>query len=73
MGASVSVPPAGLLDVRAVAERLNCSTRHVWRLRDSGAMPPPVELGSLVRWSSQSIETWIGKGCPPHRQRGGRT
>lgn len=59
------VPPE-LLDVRAVAALLGgCSTRHIYRLADSGRMPPPVKLGSLVRWRRAELEVWIAQGCPP--------
>jgi predicted DNA-binding transcriptional regulator AlpA len=57
-----------LLDVKAVASRLGCTPRHVWRMRDRGVLPPAVQLGWLVRWNSESIEEWIRRGCPPHRQ-----
>lgn len=63
--------PAKLLDVQAVAELLDCSTRHVYRLSDAGRMPAPVKL-ALVRWSQQSIERWIRGGCPTCRTRAGK-
>jgi excisionase family DNA binding protein len=63
-------PAAALLDVRAVAGLLGCSPRHVYRLSDSGHMPRPVRLGSLVRWSRQAVENWIGQGCPSCRGAG---
>ena len=53
-----------LLDVRAVARLLDCSTRHVYRLTDSDGMPTPVRLGALVRWNRNEIERWISAGCP---------
>ena len=53
-----------LLTVRDVAEMLNCSPRTVYRLSDSGRMPKPAKLGSLVRWPRQLIERWIEEGCP---------
>jgi excisionase family DNA binding protein len=56
---------ATLLDVRAVAQLLDCSTRHVYRMADSGKMPAPVRIGALVRWTRQSLESWIGGGCKP--------
>ena len=59
---------AKLLDVQAVAKILGCSTRHVYRLSDAGKMPAPLRLGSLVRWSRQSIEEWIAEGCPSCRR-----
>jgi len=71
-----TIPPAAsaskLLDVRAVAEMLGCSTRHVYRLADGGRMPAPVRLGTLVRWSRASIEGWVEAGCPSCRRGTGR-
>jgi excisionase family DNA binding protein len=69
------VPPdlaalAALLDVRAVAQLLDCSPRHVYRLADASRMPPPLRLGALVRWRRQEIEEWIAGGCKPCRQAG---
>ena len=52
------------LDVHQVAAALNCSVRHVHRLARTGCIPTPVHLGSLVRWESSSIATWIADGCP---------
>jgi excisionase family DNA binding protein len=43
---------------------LVCSTRHVRRMADSGRMPKPVKLGSLIRWPRAVIEQWIADGCP---------
>jgi predicted DNA-binding transcriptional regulator AlpA len=60
-----------LLDVRAVARLLDCSTRHIYRLADAGNMPAPVKLGALVRWQRtgpNGIETWIAAGCPAVRK-----
>jgi len=57
-----------LLDVRAVAQLLDCSPRHVYRLSDAGAMPAPVRLGALVRWRRQDIGDWLAAGCKPCRR-----
>ena len=71
----VSLAPGApqLLDVQAVAELLGCSTRHIYRLSDSGRMPAPVKLGSLVRWRATgpcSIAEWVDQGCPAVRRAG---
>jgi predicted DNA-binding transcriptional regulator AlpA len=58
---------AELLDVRAVAELLDASPRHIFRLSDAGKMPPPVRLGALVRWPRQAVRDWIAAGCPAVR------
>ncbi len=63
------VAPA-LLDVRAVAALLGCSTRHVYRLATAGELPPPVRVGRLVRWPRQSVLEWIAAGCKPVRHAG---
>jgi excisionase family DNA binding protein len=66
MSATLTQPPvaAGLLDVHAVAELLNCSPRHVYRLFTSLRMPAPLKVGALVRWRRADIEAWIAAGCP---------
>lgn len=53
-----------LLTVNDVAGMLSCSTRTIYRLTDSGRMPRPVRLNSLLRWRRESIEIWISQGCP---------
>jgi excisionase family DNA binding protein len=60
---ALDVSAAPLLDVKAVALLLDCSTRHVRRLADYGQLPPPVKLGALVRWRRSDIDTWIANGC----------
>ena len=55
---------AMLLDAKALAAALGCSVRHVYRLTDMGRIPRPVKLGALTRWSLQSIEDWVARGCP---------
>ena len=57
-------PAIAMLDARDVSTLLRCSQRHVYRLVDTGRMPPPVKLGALVRWSRASIEDWVATGCP---------
>ena len=61
---------APLLDVRGLARWLNVSCRQIWRLRDSGALPPAVRLGACVRWDPATIESWVAQGCPRCRNGG---
>jgi excisionase family DNA binding protein len=63
-------PAAALLAVQAVAQLLVCSCRHVYRLSDSGKMPPPVRIGALVRWRRSDLDQWLAAGCPPCRRAG---
>ena len=68
MSTECSTDVSTLLDVRAVAGLLGCSTRTVYRLSDAGRMPAPIRLGSLIRWSRKTIEDWIQAGCPSMRK-----
>jgi len=63
--ATTSTP--ALLDVRAVAQLLKCSSRHIYRLSDAGRMPAPIKLGALVRWRADELRQWIADGCPSCR------
>ncbi len=74
---TATIPPAdapapALLDVQAVAQLLDCSPRHVYRLADAARMPPPVRLGALVRWRRQELLDWLAAGCPVQRRGAGR-
>jgi predicted DNA-binding transcriptional regulator AlpA len=53
-----------MLGIPDVAKLLQCSERHVTNLRKEGRIPPPVKLGTLVRWPRKVIEDWIAAGCP---------
>jgi len=59
-------------DVKAVAEKCDCSVRHIYRLADAARMPAPVRLGALVRWDLDEIDRWISAGCPSCRKGAGR-
>lgn len=53
-----------LLTAEQLSERLQVSTRTLWRMRSAGTLPAPVRLGSAVRWRSEEIENWVRSGCP---------
>ena len=57
-----------LLNVQQVAELLNCSVRHVYRMSDAGRMPQPVRVGGLVRWNRAALYIWVADGCQPVRR-----
>ena len=60
-------PEAELLDVKQVATMLSCSSCHVYRLAERGALPGRIKLGNLVRWPRAEIAAWIAGGCRPIR------
>ena len=53
------VEPVRLLTARDVAERLRVDAKTVRRWRESGRLPPAIEIGGVVRWRTQDIDAWI--------------
>jgi predicted DNA-binding transcriptional regulator AlpA len=53
-----------LLDVKGVADLLGCEKGHIWKLRSTGRIPPPVRLGRLTKWRASEIVAWVAAGCP---------
>lgn len=71
MSTIVQHPPAvELLDALAAAALLGISTRHLYRMSDSGDCPPPRRLGRSVRWSRSELLAWIDAGTPSPRKTG---
>lgn len=60
----------GLLNVKQIAEVLGWSQRSVWRGRDSGLLPQPINLGRNLRVNSEVLYAWIEDGCPNCRRTG---
>ncbi len=56
--------PAALLDILDVAKRLDCSRNHVANLDKRGALPRPIRIGRLKKWSPSEIDRWITAGAP---------
>ncbi len=52
-----------LIDVKALAARLNVSARAVWNYRDLGLLPKAIKVGGAVRWREKEIDAWIANGC----------
>ncbi len=53
-----------LLDVKQVADLLNVSTRHVYRLTDGGLMPKQLKPGAVNRWLRHKIDEWLFSEMP---------
>ena len=53
-----------MFDVPALAERWNVSERSVIRMKNSGRIPRPIKLLSMLRWPISVIEQWESDGCP---------
>jgi predicted DNA-binding transcriptional regulator AlpA len=48
-----------LLTAKDLAELLGVSLRSVWRRKNDGTLPKPIQIGRMVRWHRQTIETWL--------------
>ncbi len=58
-----------LLSADQLARILDVSVRTIWRLRDTGRLPPPLRIGGGVRWRRADIQNWIEEGCPASNER----
>lgn len=57
-----------LLTIHDLARMLSVSERELWRMRSSGKLPAPIELGpKLIRWGRAEVQDWIVAGCPDRR------
>ena len=56
-----------MFSVEDLAQRFDCSPKHVRRMAETGRIPPPIKLGNLVRWRVGAIEQWESEGCPNYR------
>jgi len=50
---------APFLTVADVARRLHVDPRTVRRWRQSGVLPPAVEVSGVIRWRAEVIEEWV--------------
>jgi len=54
-----------LVGAEMLAELLQVSKRTLFRLRSSGSLPKPIQLGrGTLRWSVQEVKDWVAAGCP---------
>ena len=56
--------------VKDLADRLQVSARHVWRMIDAGAVPGIIRFGRVVRLHKPTVDTWLAAGCPSPRRAG---
>lgn len=53
-----------LIDSRHVAKMLKLSGRTIWKMQNNGDMPPPIRIGTSVRWRIEDLKKWVSDGCP---------
>lgn len=51
----------GLLTTAEVARLLHCHERTLRRWCKAGVVPPPVRVGSVVRWRRAELEKWVSE------------
>ena len=50
------------IDINAVFKLLGCHKNTIWKMRDRGEMPAPIELRPrLYRWLLSDLRAWISK------------
>ena len=45
--------------VQQLAKYLGVAVRTIYRMRDSGELPPPIKFGKLLKWPRKTIEKWL--------------
>lgn len=58
----VPVKTATFMTVNDVAERLRVDPKTVRRWRETNQLPAALEVGGVIRWRAEDIDTWI-EGC----------
>jgi excisionase family DNA binding protein len=53
-----------LLTIKQLAERLQLSTRTIYRLAQEGTLPKPVKIGRANRWRREVLDDWLAEDCP---------
>jgi predicted DNA-binding transcriptional regulator AlpA len=54
-----------LLSMPSLAERLDLDLSAVLGGVERGAIPQPLLVDGLVRWSADDISRWVSDRCPP--------
>ena len=66
----LDVDPTGermLVGIDNLSWCMDTSPTTIRRWSERGEMPPPIKIGTLVRWDVRAIRQWIEGGCEPLR------
>ncbi|MCC7419988.1 MAG: helix-turn-helix domain-containing protein [Planctomycetaceae bacterium] len=48
-----------LLTIKDLCMLVGISRRTIYRIRASGQLPAPIQIGGRVRWRPEDIERWL--------------
>lgn len=54
-----SVPPSPLIDAAEFARMLGVDVRTLRTWRHEGAVPKPVQIGTVLRWKRKDVERFL--------------
>ncbi len=63
---------SAMMDVREAARLCSFSESMIYKLNRAGKMPPPIRIGTLLRWRRRELLEWIEAGCPGDGWKEGR-
>jgi len=58
--------------VADLAQRLQCSDRHIWRMLDRKLIPGVIRIGRLVRLHRPTVDAWLANGGKSVRHLGSK-
>jgi prophage regulatory protein len=58
---TVMNPPAQLIPLPEVLERLGISRPTLYRYVAAGTFPKPIKIGPMSRWLQSEVEDWIAE------------
>lgn len=65
--------PATLLTAKQVAAMLGIHVRSLWRMAQSGDVPPPIRLSErVVRWRITDLEAYLDRLAVDAQRRAGK-
>ncbi len=53
-----------LVGAKEAARLCSISESMLYTLNRAGKMPPPIRIGTLLRWKRRELLEWIEAGCP---------
>lgn len=63
-GAKLTDDQGLLLTSRETAKLLKVSEKTIYNRWTTGEMPPPIRIGAAIRWSLETLKSWVNAGCP---------